>query len=695
MFATLSLVGAQLNAYADSTDAKAEWALTGGTVYERHYSELDQINRQNASRLGFGWAFTDFVVRGRTHRGVEATPVVVGGVMYFSGPWSVVYALDAKDGHHLWTYDPQAEGIASRKACCDVVNRGIAVSGTRVFIGTTDGYVDAVDAKSGKRLWRADAIIDRTRSYTSSGAPRVADDQVIIGNSGADMGTRGYVSAYDMRSGKLTWRFFIVPGDPSKGPDEGPEVTLARKTWSVNSRWDLGGGGNAWDGMAYDPATHLVFIGTGNGGPYPRWMRSPGGGDNLFLSSIVALDARTGKLRWYYQTTPGDSWDYTATSNIILADIPVGGRIRKVLMQAPKNGFFYVLDRETGQLLSAEKYTQVTWAHHIDLKTGRPVKTADGDYADESKWVTPAGLGGHNWKPMAYSPQTGLLYIPVMNGSMQIGQAPSEKWRPGSPAIGSYITLPTFASPVPNAEALGRTTESGLVAWDPAKQRVVWRGKTGSWWNAGGVLATAGGLVISGDIDGNLSVNDAKDGRVLKTIETGTAMGPAPMTYEADGVQYIAVLGGYGGAFAGNFLPGSAPEKYENQERLLVFKLDGTAVPKPPLVRDAALQVIPVVPKAPDSKALARGQTLYLENCARCHQYGHKAGNFPDLWNMSPASHAAFQGIVSGGALQYAGMASFSDVLSTDDVDAIHGFLSWEQAKGKVEPTGRTSIPHM
>ena len=317
-----------------------DWAHTGLTPREERHSPLAAIDTGNVDRLGLAWMFDGFVVRGRVHRGNQGTPLVVDGVMYATGPWSVVYALDAKTGAPLWTYDPEAEGAWARKTCCDVNNKGVAYADGRVYVGVVDGWLDALDAKTGKRLWRVDTLIDRAKSYSVTGAPRIAGRTVVIGNGGGDMDARGYVSAYDLGTGKLAWRFFTVPGDPSQ-PDEHPELAEARKTWGKDSRWDLGGGGTVYDAIAYDPDLDLVYAGTSNGVPHPSWLRDPTGGDNLYLSSILAIDANTGRLKWHYQTTPADSWDFGATQHMILADLKIAGKTRKVIMQAPKNGFFY------------------------------------------------------------------------------------------------------------------------------------------------------------------------------------------------------------------------------------------------------------------------------------------------------------------------------------------------------------------
>jgi quinohemoprotein ethanol dehydrogenase len=671
------LIGAAHPAHRPS--GGAEWPVHGGSASEQRYSLLTQINRADVGRLGVAWTFENFVVRGGIHHGVEATPLVVDGVMYFTGPWSVVYALDARTGRELWVYDPEVDGGWSRKACCDVVNRGVALAGGRVYVGSLDGFLISLDARTGKPVWRVDTLVDRSRNYTITGAPRIAGDKVLIGNGGADMGVRGYVSAYDLKTGALAWRFFTVPGDPAKG-DESPEITFARKTWSPHSRWDMGGGGTVYDAMTYDTESGLVYVGVGNGGPHPAWIRSPGGGDNLFLSSIVALEAKTGRMKWYYQTTPGDSWDYTATQNIILADVVVGGKPRKVLMQAPKNGFFYMLDRQTGRLIAANAYTTVTWADRIDPVTSRPVEHGAGDYSASPKIVWPAAAGGHNWQPMAFSPQTGLVYIPVLESPLRYINDPTVTYRPGSGVVGHGAQIPPFPDE-PDAQPKP-VFQSVLKAWDPAARRVVWSSTPGPYWGGGGVATTAAGLVFQGGSDGVFTVRDAATGAILKTLDTGTAMMAPPITYAIDGVQYVAVLGGYGGAFGALYVAGTAPIKYENPERLIVFKLDGRPPRTPPLRQPATHNAPPPVTTA--DRALApKGQGLYLANCARCHAYGGPAGNFPSVWNLSGDKHAAFDDIVLGGALNYAGMASFTDILSKDDVHAIHAFLKVEQAKGE------------
>jgi quinohemoprotein ethanol dehydrogenase len=670
-----------LSAVASAADDSSEWPLYGRASDESRFSPLTQITTENVRTLGLAFQFDGFVVRGRTHRGNEATPLMSGGILYFSGPWSVVYAVDAHNGKLLWKFDPQVQGQWVRRACCDAVNRGVALSGGRIFVATLDGYLIALDKKTGAQQWKVDTFTDRvTMNYVSTGAPRVAGDNIVIGNSGAEMGARGYVSAYDAATGKLSWRFFTVPGDPAKGPDESPDVTLARKTWSKDSRWDLGGGGTAWDSMVYDPKLGLLYVGTGNGMPHPVWTRSPGGGDNLYLSSIVALDAKTGRMRWYYQTTPADSWDYTATQNMILADLSVGGHSRPVLMQAPKNGFFYVLDRQSGQLLGAKAYTKVTWAKGVDLKSGRPIMTPAANFSQGTQEIWPSQAGGHNWMPMSYSPAARLVFIPALDAGMNFGMVPGDqvKFRVGANNEGDNVGWSRPAGDhgipwaPPNPGPGDPPFRAVLKAWDPVTQRLVWQSAPKPYWS-GGVLSTAGGVVFQGSSDGHFQAYDAKDGRELASVPTGTGIVAAPISYELDGTQYVAVLAGFGGAFSQIGYPGgSAALKYQNSERLLVFKLGGGPVPLPPVVK-RELQPTPVA-LTQDPAVIKKGESL-IGRCAGCHGFRGIPNAYPDLWNLPASTHAAFEAIVYEGALSHNGMPSFKDALSLEDVKAVHAYI--------------------
>lgn len=645
------------------------WPLHGGDWTDSRHSELTAINRNNVGRLGLAWSFEDFVVRGRTHRGMQATPIVVNDIMYVTGPWSVIYALDARTGRLLWQHDPQVPGGWARKACCDVGNRGVAVADGKVFSATLDGYLLALDARTGQPLWRTDTLIDRKRGYTITGAPRLTDKLVVIGNGGGELGVRGYVSAYQRDTGKLAWRFFTVPGT---GPDEHPEVGVARRSWSPQSRFEFGLGGTVWDSMTYDPKLRLLYVGVGNGSPWPAWIRSPGGGDNLYLSSILALRVDDGSLQWHYQTTPADSWDYTATQNMVLADVKIGIRPRKVIMQAPKNGFFYVLDRESGELLSAQPYTEVTWATHVDPKTGRPVPVDAARYENRRANVAPSIAGGHNWQPMAFSPDTGLVYLPVLVEQMTFVPW-HDGYRPDTINVEARVDDPAKAAdrdawldpqvPLPH---------STLIAWDPSAARIAWQGHSRPWWG-GGVLSTAGGIVVQGGSDGLLVIHDARNGSVLKTINAGTGISAAPITYSIDGTQYIALVAGLGGSLK-SFPWGSAALERENTERLLVFRLDGTPVPLPPRLSTVP-QRGPIDSPTMDAATAARGSKLFLDHCSRCHAPRGAPNNYPNLWNLSRGIYDAFETIVLGGALEHAGMPRFDDALNNTDVAAIRDFI--------------------
>ncbi len=640
---------------ANADSEPGNWLVHGRTYDEQRYSPLNQINRDNVSRLGLAWeAPMD------SRRGLEATPIVVDGIIYTTSTWSRVRALDARTGELLWEHDPGVDRAWGKKLCCDVVNRGVAVWQGKVFVGTLDGYLVALNAADGKPLWRVDTLVDRDRFYSITGAPRVVKDKVIIGNGGAEFEVRGYISAYNVDSGELDWRFFTVPGSAS-GPFEHPELEQAATTWSPDSNWQ-GGGGTAWDSMAYDPELDLLYVGTGNGGPWSHYARSPGGGDNLYLASILALRPDSGRLAWHYQTTPGDSWDYTATQHMILADLEIEGRLRKVLLQAPKNGFFYVLDRGNGELISAEKYVFANWASHVDLDSGRPVLTGLADYSEQAKYVFPSAAGGHNWQPMSYSPATGLVYIPAREAGWVHNEA-GDKW---------------FEFGVDNLEELAGDqdippTRGYLKAWDPVAQKLVWQKETANIWN-GGALATAGGLVFHGTATGHLYALHDQSGEVLLELPIGTGMIAPPISYAIDGRQYIAVMAGWGGP-AFNTLGGDeALLDFDNAGRLLVFELDGAPVPLPPPVPPRG--PIPPQPElATDAATLERGRLLYVYNCGGCHGMYGSTPMLPDLRRMTLEKHALFQDIVLGGLLENAGMSSFADTLSEAETEAIQAYI--------------------
>ncbi len=668
------------------------WFFSGRDFKEQHYSPLAQITSKNANTLGFAWQYDASPRRGQVQRGLEATPTVVDGIMYAAGAWGVVYALDARNGKEIWRYDPLVDGSYGRRACCDVVNRGLQVWEGRVYIGTLDGYLVALDARTGKQLWKADTFIDRRHSYTITSAPHIANGKIVIGNSGGEFGVRGYVSAYDARNGTFAWRFFTVPGDPKKGYEH-PEMEAAAKTWDPESAWEAGGGGTVWGAMVYDPELNLLYVGTGNSSPYPIWYRSPKGGDNLYLASILAINPDNGRLKWHYQTTPGEIWDFTATQNMILAELPIEGRSRKVLMQAPKNGFFYVLDRENGQFISAEKFVQVTWASHIDKATGRPVLTGQGNYKDAPKLVFPGMAGGHNWYPMSYSPQTKLVYIPTMDVPFLYFNQPSFTFKEGMLNMGAGAATPPFdeQQQVYLKDQPPAVIKAQLKAWDPVLQKVVWSVPNEGIGN-GGILSTAGNLVFQGTLSGKLNVYRADTGEKLHEIPTGTGIMAAPMTYTVGKKQYVAVMAGLGGVLQSFVKAGTIAAKYQNLGRILVFELGGKPVPFPP--KQPPLADIPEPPTfTASAEAIQQGATLFNTHCAECHSSisRENPSGFPNLVYLTPEKHQLFKQIVLKGLLKDGGMAGFSDLLSESDAEAIQAYISSRQREERKKEAAKAT----
>jgi len=684
-----------------------QWLALGRNWQGDRFSPLARITTGSADKLGFAWEYEFRSHRGRVEHGQEATPLVVDGVIYASGPWGSAIAVDAKTGKERWRYDPEVDGSYNRKACCDVVSRGLQVWKGRVYVATLDGHLVALDARTGKEVWKIDTLIDRDqRSYSITGPPQVAGSVVVIGNSGAEFGVRGYVTAYDLQTGQQRWRFYTVPGDPNKNPPEHPEMATALKTWSEKSDWASGLGGTVWGEMNYDPVLDLLYVGTGNASPLAPWVRSPGGGDNLYLASILAIKPDTGRLVWHYQTTPGEMWDYTATQNMILADLTIDGRQRKVLMQAPKNGYFYVLDRETGEFISGKPYVFTNWATGLDAKGHATINPA-ATYQDKPALVFPTGAGGHNWPPMAFSPQTQLVYIPARESGMVMTPLSGEyQWKPGQNNGGQRVVFSFFVNLLSPAERKeydaviaahpgvpDASTHEFLIAYDPVKQQERWRLPLGRAELAGGgVLTTAGNLVVQGTSAGKLMVYRADTGAVVKEIDVGTGIMAAPVSYEMDGEQYIAVLAGFGGAMAPMYPPESAAYRYQNYGRLLAFKLGGSTTPLPPVRQPLTTPEPPKLPAATPQVA-QRGAGLFFTYCALCHgaQGETRLSAYPDLFRLNQQVHGEFQNIVHGGKLKNNGMASFADILSTDDVAAIQAFLvqgqtalrSQEQAAGR------------
>ncbi|TXS96467.1 PQQ-dependent dehydrogenase, methanol/ethanol family [Parahaliea maris] len=635
------------------------WWSHGRTWSEQRFSPLDSINTSTVSRLGLAWQ-ADL----QSHRfGIEASPIVVNGKMYVSSSWGRVFAFDARTGKKLWMYDPKVPGAWARQGCCKPVNRGVAVWKGKVFVGAYDGRLIAIDGTTGKEIWSANTT-DSKPWLTITGAPRVVNGKVIIGNGGGDYGTRGFFSAYSAESGELLWRFYVVPGDPANG-FEHPEMEMAMETWNQDRDWSVGGGGNPWDSFAFDPELNLLYVGTGNGGPFGSW--NPAGGDGLFLSSILAINPDNGRLAWHYQTTPGESWDFTATQHMILADLEIEGRRRKVLMQAPKNGFFYVLDRETGELISADNYAYVNWAEGIDMTTGRPILTEEANFENQARLIFPSAYGGHNWPPMAWSPETRLVYIPAREYGFV--------W--GSDRITWFMTghdVSTLTDRDLEGKLYGQ-----LLAWDPVLQRAAWTVKFDTLTN-GGVLATAGDLVINGSEDGYLRFFNAKNGEQLHEIFFGTGIIAPPISYSVGDEQYIALGVGWNGPKAEPLGPDTT-SKYSNAGRLVVLKLDGSEVEPADKIQ---LQPFMRDDKPQDADLIAEGVARYQQHCAICHGVVGEDTVVPDLRRMSQGVFDAFDLIVLQGLMEAGGMASFGDVLDTEDTKAIRAYLvDWAQRSRK------------
>lgn len=654
------------------------WLTHGRTYSEQRFSPLDQINQDTAGDLGLAWSF-DL----DTDRGIEATPIVVDGVLYTTSSWSMVYALDARTGELKWWYDPEVPRAWGAKACCDVVNRGVAVWQGRVFVGTLDGRLVALDAETGEPIWDVNTI-DRTQPYTITGAPRVVKGRVLIGNGGGELGVRGYVSAYDVDSGELVWRFHTVPGNPADG-FERPILERAAETWT-GEWWRYGGGGTVWDSMAYDPELDLLYIGVGNGSPWNQAIRSPDGGDNLFLSSIVALRPDTGDYVWHYQSTPGETWDYTATQHMILADLEIDGRVRKVLMQAPKNGFFYVVDRQTGELISAEAYVPVNWATHVDLATGRPVEVPAARAFNEEPFVqSPSPFGGHNWQPMSFNPATGLVYIPAMDIPYLFAADEGFTHHPGFWNTGVSQLLASVPDDPGLRKSLKALVRGHLLAWDPVAQKEAWRVQYDGPWN-GGTLTTAGGLVFQGTADARFVAYRADTGELLWSSPTQTGVIAAPITYSVDGEQYVTVMAGWGGAFATTSGVFTDPRSLPNVSRVLTYKLGGTQT-LPPLNWEPPSLPEPVTPTAP-TQVVDHGKAVYHRFCYACHGDAAVGGSLPDL-RYSPTLHGPeWREIVLEGTRSDNGMISFAEVLSADDSEAVRAYIiaqawrAYEQESG-------------
>ena len=654
---------ASLDTQAIIQGDESSWLSHGNDYAETRYSELESINRDSVKQLGLAWSFDT-----RHNRGLEATPIIVDGVMFVTGNWSEVHALDARTGEELWHFDPEVPKEWAKMACCDVVNRGVAVYEGKVIFGTLDARLIALDAASGKQLWSTQTADLSKYPYTITGAPRVAKGKVYIGNGGAEYGVRGYVSAYDVNTGEQVWRFYTVPGDPADG-FENAQMEQAAKTWS-GEWWKIGGGGTVWDSIVYDPELDQLYIGVGNGGPWAARHRTPEPGDNLFISSIVALNPDTGEYIWHYQETPGETWDYTAAQHIMLADMEWQGEPRKVIWHAPKNGFFFIIDRSNGKLLSAEPYANVNWATHYDLETGRPVETEKARYADGVEMIRPSSMGAHNWQPMAHHPGTGYVYIPVLNSLVMFEDVEEYIHRWGQWNLGVVSEIQSPPDPLLAEQMVRAVTSGELLAWDPKTQSPAWKVKHPLTWN-GGLLATGGDLVFQGTSHRTFDAYDASNGELLWTFDAKAGVMGSPVTYSIDGEQYVTVVSGWGGAFgliAGLEQDGGIPPS-----RVLTFKLGSKGeLPENP---EKVLHE-PPARLTEDEATLARGRTLYHTFCHSCHgQDVISNGAVPDLRHLPRVFHDNFNKIVLDGMMAKAGMVGFDDVLNEEDAYAIHAYI--------------------
>ena len=612
------------SAILSANDNQGNWLSYGRNYQEDRYSELDQITKANVKDLGLAWS-TEL----GTKKGLQATPIVVDGIMFFSGPFNQVWAIDARTGEEIWHLDPQFDHDKNIDLCCGFTNRGLGVYKGDLFMGMLDGRLISIDAATGKINWEKMTIPEGSH-YSITGAPRIVKGKVIIGNGGAEIGARGYVTAYDAATGNQVWRFYTVPGDPNK-PYEHPDLEEAAKTWNGDAYWKQGGGGTVWDAMAYDPDLNLFYIGVGNGAHWDREWRSPGGGDNLYLSSIVALNPDDGSYVWHYQTTPGDSWDYTATQHIILADMEIEGKTRKILMQAPKNGYFYVIDRTNGEFISANNFVYQNWTTGMD-ENGRPIEAEGARYLDgQQHWIAPSSHGGHNWPPMSYNHQTGLVYIPAAKQAEAFirTKSPDDPGAlgggfGGNVSLNNKLYIPSVFDPNPAAPA--PLTQSGrLIAWNPKTQQEAWGIDQVGIYN-GGLMSTSTGLLLQGDAEGMFSIRDAENGDILKQFDLRSGIVGSPITYMVDGEQYISILVGWGGYLA---------KLHKHVPRIdpctvYTFKINGTA--EFPEKLPAFEQPLTALRDEAAPDRIGNGWNVFTRFCVHCHPMpgaGHTST--PDL----------------------------------------------------------------
>ena len=659
---------------AAAEEEPGSWLAHGQTYEELRFSTLTAINRDTVGRLGLAW-YKDL---GNRHR-MQSTPLVIDGVLYFTDPWSVAYALDAVTGEEIWRFDPETDRRSMRYSCCGgAVNRGLAAYKGRLYFATFDARLIAIDQATGEKVWDVDTGHYPSHSpYTITGATRAVAGKVFIGQSSSEWGLRGYLSAYDADTGELAWRFFMVPGNPELG-FEHPELEAAAETWGGNW-WEFGGGGTPWNAMVYDAKYDQLLVGTGNGAPWPRKIRSPGGGDNLYLGGVIALDPHTGRMKWFYQMTPADNWDFNAAQDIALLDMEIDGEMRSVALQAPKNAFFYVLDRENGELLRANEYVRQNWATHIDMETGRPVENRDMQWDEAPQWVAPSNAGGHSWQPMSVDPGRGIAYFAAQDMSAYY-MLPKEfvetgQWKlnDGSMSLGVEFGRPGVDGVPPMPEPKGY-----LKAFDPLTGEEAWVVQRATPYN-GGVLATAGGVVFQGDNGGQFAAFDADDGSLLWEFDTLGAADSAPITYAVEGVQYVATLAA-----------GGVRNRY-NDGRLLVFKLDGDV--SIPLATAPDVDIPEPPPLTASAEQLEEGRRHYNRVCVWCHGMGAVGTVNADLRLMTAETHQRFQAIVRGGLLRDSGMESFADAVTAEETDLIHQYVISQTVAARERQQQREAEP--
>jgi quinohemoprotein ethanol dehydrogenase len=680
----LSLLGCKPQGPATppaAAPADTEWRLIGGNDYEQHYSKLTAINDRTIASLKLAW-YADMPTRD----GLTGVPIIADGAVYQSGGLGKAWAHDLRTGKLLWTFDAGIKfpmGVVPSWGAR--LSRGLTIWEDKVLKATGDCRLFALDHKTGTIIWEV-TVCDVANYQTITGAPRVGDGKVFIGNSNADTGiSRPFVDAYDIATGKRLWRFYTIPGDPAKG-FENEAMEMAAATWGKDYWKKPIGGGSPWEGITYDPRTDLVIIGTDGASPFSPSQRAEGGGDELFIAALVALRADTGEYVWHYTTTPRDAWNYSSTFPVVLADVPIDGQTRQVVMNAPKNGFFYVHDARTGKLLNEPKpILPVNWASHIDMVTGRPVVRDEAKYwlkGDKAAFVaSPSPMGARNWMPMSYNPQTGLVYIPTTD-------YPTRMEVDRSNFVGG-LNIDFYYARSHNLPFKG-----SLLAWDPLNQEARWRQDIGKPYQ-GGTLTTAGNLVFQGTTSGQFNAFRADTGEKLWSYFAGSSILGGPSTATSGGEQLIVVAAGPGSTSSVGFAPAFA-DQANGPPRLLAFSLSGTAK-LPPLLEPGAETLLLRPPAPPPDEKLARqGKTIWdLNGCELCHGFAVQGGlgSLPDLRRLDAARFERVSQVVRGGLLKASGMPVFADAIREADIPALKAYLlqqAWHGYNAQTAPqTGK------